>query len=81
MQEQISCARSNAFQGLVMEENFEGGTMFWHEAFDQACSPVLFNDGTWHFYHHTPFEGSPDFSCMDANTPPSVRQRLNEALD
>ena len=70
MQEQLGCARGDSFQGLVAEENFEGGIMFWREAFDQARSPVLFNNGTWRFYQHTPFlEGSPDFSCLDDHTP------------
>jgi hypothetical protein len=69
LQQRIGCKRGDAFRGLVAEERFEGGTMLWREAFDHARSPVLFSDGTWRFYSHTPFvEGSPDFSCLDANT-------------
>ena len=70
VQQDIGCKTGNAFRGFVAEEHFAGGIMFWREAFDQARSPVLFNNGTWRFYHHTPFvEGSPDFACVDANTP------------
>lgn len=70
IQDQVGCAMGDAVEGVIVEENFEGGKMFWREAFDQERSPVLFNDGTWRFYHHTRFvEGSPEFSCVDANTP------------
>jgi len=70
VQDEVGCATAKAFQGLVAEEHFEGGIMFWREAFDNERSPVLFNNGTWRYYTHTRFvEGSPDFSCVDENTP------------
>jgi Tol biopolymer transport system component len=70
MQDELGCQTGNAFQGLVAEEHFEGGIMFWRENLDQARSPVLFSDGTWRYYTHAPFvEGSPEFSCIDENTP------------
>jgi len=69
-QQTIGCKTSESFTGLVAEEHFEGGIMFWREAFDDERAPVLFDDGTWRYYEHTRFvEGSPEFSCVDDNTP------------
>lgn len=66
----VGCASTYAVRGLVAEENFESGKMFWREPVDYAQVLVLFNDGTWQILPHSPFvEGSPDFSCPDANTP------------
>jgi hypothetical protein len=66
----IGCADSNAITGLIVEENFEGGKLFWREPIDYAQILALFNDGTWQIVKHSPFiEGSPEFSCPDANTP------------
>jgi serine/threonine protein kinase len=66
----IGCVTSNAINGLIVEENFEGGKMFWREPVDHAQALVLFGDGTWRIFEHSPYtEGSPDFSCTDANTP------------
>lgn len=70
VQQDIGCKTGEAFQGFVAEEHFEGGIMFWREDFDHARSPVLYNNGAWRYYTHTPWvEGSPDFSCVDQNTP------------
>jgi hypothetical protein len=70
VRQELGCRTAHAFEGVVAEEHFERGIMFWREGLDESRSPVLFNDGTWRFYHHTRFEeGSPDFSCVDANTP------------
>ena len=66
----IGCAASYASTGFIVEENFEGGKMFWREPIDYAQILALFNDGTWQVVKHSPFtEGSPEFSCPDANTP------------
>ena len=57
-------------QGLVAENNFIGGKMFWREPTDHAQALVLYHEGTWKAYEHSPFvEGSPEFSCPDAKTP------------
>jgi hypothetical protein len=70
MEGEIGCQTGGAFRGFAAEEHFEGGIMLWREDLDHARSPVLYNDGTWRYYAHTPFvEGSPEFSCVDANTP------------
>lgn len=68
---EIGCARGDAVVGLIAEENFELGKMFWREPIDYAQALVLFNNGVWRIFEHAPFvEGSPDFSCPDAETPP-----------
>lgn len=70
VQGEIGCATGNVIDGSIVEESFEGGKMFWREPVDTAQALVLFNDGTWRIFQHSPFvEGSPDFSCPDANTP------------
>lgn len=69
-QSRLGCARGDAFGGLIAEETFERGKMFWREPIDTAQALVLFNNGTWRIFTHTPYvEGSPEFSCVDANTP------------
>ncbi len=69
-QERLGCAQGNAFSGLVAEETFEKGKMFWREPIDTAQALVLFNDGSWRIFTHAPYvEGSPEFPCVDANTP------------
>ncbi len=71
VQGEIGCATGNVVNGAMAEENFERGKMFWREPIDHAQALVLFSNGTWRIYQHTPFvEGSPDFSCLDADTPP-----------
>lgn len=70
VQEAIGCASSQVIVGLTAEENFEGGKMLWREPVDYAQALVLFNDATWEIVEHSPYtEGSPEFSCPDANTP------------
>jgi len=70
IQGEIGCATGDAINGFIVEENFEGGKMFWREPIDYAQALVLFNDGTWRIFEHSPYvEGSPEFSCTDANTP------------
>jgi serine/threonine-protein kinase len=69
-QARLGCAQGEAFSGLIAEETFEGGKMFWREPIDTAQALVLFNDGTWRIFTHAPYvEGSPEFPCADANTP------------
>ena len=70
VQDSVGCAPGSAIHGLVAEENFEGGKMFWREPIDHAQALVFFNDGTWQVFPHDPFvEEMPEFSCPDANTP------------
>ncbi len=60
----------DAVDGIIVEENFEGGKMFWREPVDVAQALVLFNDGTWRIFQHLPYtEGGSEFSCPDENTP------------
>ena len=67
----IGCAYGPVIKGTTAEEHFEGGIMLWREPVDQAQAVVLFDDGTWQIVAHSPYvEGSPEFSCPDANTPP-----------
>ena len=69
-QARLGCAQGSAFSGLIAEETFEGGKMFWREPIDTAQALVLFNDGSWRIFTHAPYvEGSPEFPCADANTP------------
>ena len=69
-QARLGCAQGSAFSGLIAEETFEGGKMFWREPIDTAQALVLFNEGTWRIFTHAPYvEGSPEFPCADANTP------------
>jgi len=75
----IGCASSQVIVGLTAEEDFEGGKMLWREPVDYAQALVLFNDATWEIVEHSPYvEGSPEFSCPDANTlsqcPPTPRR-------
>jgi hypothetical protein len=66
----IGCAAGQEMTGLVVEENFQYGKMFWRQPVDLAQGLVLYNNGTWRIYPHAPFvEGSPEYSCVDANTP------------
>lgn len=55
----------------MVEENFERGKMFWRgESIDHGQALVLFNNGTWKVFQHAPFvEGSPEYPCIDSNTP------------
>lgn len=70
VQEKVGCPSGNPISGLVAEESFEGGKMFWREPIDLAQALVLFSNGSWRIYQHSPYiEGSPEFSCLDANTP------------
>ena len=70
VQDLVGCASGSAISGLVVEENFQGGKMLWREPLDQAQALVLFDDGTWRIFAHAPFvEGSPEFACLDADTP------------
>jgi serine/threonine-protein kinase len=65
----VGCATGSAIRGLVAEENFERGKMFWREPIDTAQALVLFHNGTWRIYHHSPYPGEPEFWCPDAHTP------------
>jgi formylglycine-generating enzyme required for sulfatase activity len=70
VQGNIGCAFGNTITGLMAEENFEDGKMFWREPIDHEQVLVLFNDGTWQIVEHPSYvEGSPEFSCPDAHTP------------
>jgi len=67
---EMGCAVGGAIIGLIVEENFEGGKMFWREPIDYAQALVLFSDGTWEMFEHSPYvESSSEFSCPDASTP------------
>ena len=67
---EIGCATNAAVEGQIAEERFERGRMFWREPVDHAQGLVLFNEGTWRVFQHAPYaEGSPEFSCPDADTP------------
>jgi hypothetical protein len=69
-QSRLGCAVGPAARGLIAEENFVSGKMFWREPVDRAQVLVLFGNGTWKIYRHTPFvEGSPEFKCVDSTTP------------
>ena len=66
----VAAAEGNAITGLIAEENFVGGKMFWREPIDYAQALVLYNNGTWKIYEHPPYvEGSPEYACIDEHTP------------
>lgn len=46
--------------------------MFWRsDAIDAGQALVAFDNGTWRVFQHAPYvEGSPEYACTDANTPP-----------
>jgi serine/threonine protein kinase len=70
IQDDIGCSTSGALRGLVVEENFQGGKLFWRESIDFAQALAVFNDSSWKIYQHPPFiEGSPEFPCVDSDTP------------
>lgn len=48
---------------------FEGGQMLWRGDTDNIY--VLFNDGRWVSYRNTWREGDPDYTCGEANSPPT----------
>ena len=67
---EIGCAAGSTISGLVAEENFQSGKMFWREPLDYAQALVLFNNGTWRIFQHAPYnEGDPEYPCVDTNTP------------
>jgi hypothetical protein len=70
VQPAIGCPVGNSITGLVAEETFQNGKMFWREAIDYGQALVAFADGSWQIYKHAPYdENSPEFSCVDASTP------------
>lgn len=48
---------------------FEGGQMLWRG--DTGNIYVLFNDGRWTSYPNTWREGDPEYTCGEANSPPT----------
>jgi Tol biopolymer transport system component/predicted Ser/Thr protein kinase len=67
---EIGCSSGSPIQGQIVEENFEGGKMFWREPIDAAQALVLYDDGTWQIFKHAPYQESmPEFPCTDATTP------------
>ena len=71
-EERLGCALGQPFSHSGAEERFEFGLMFWRsDSIDYGQALVAFNNGTWRIFGHTPYvEGSGDFKCIDANTPP-----------
>ena len=71
-EERIGCSVGAPISHSGAEERFEFGMMFWRsDTIDFGRALVAFNNGTWRIFEHAPFmEGSPDFKCTDANTPP-----------
>ena len=71
-EERLGCALGQPFSHSGAEERFEFGLMFWRsDSIDYGQALVAFNNGTWRIVGHTPYvEGSGDFKCIDANTPP-----------
>ncbi|WP_374689400.1 serine/threonine protein kinase [Promineifilum sp.] len=71
-QERIGCAVGQPIGHSGAEERFELGMMFWRsDAIDAGQALVAFDNGTWRVFQHAPYvEGSPEYACTDANTPP-----------
>ena len=71
-EERLGCALDQPLSHSGAEERFEFGIMFWRsDRIDYAQALVAFNNGTWRIFEHTPFvEGSPEFKCANASTPP-----------
>lgn len=70
-QDTIGCASSSLATGLIAEESFYGGKMFWREPFDYSQAVIMFSDGTWQIFQHQPYDDTQEseFSCLDENTP------------
>lgn len=84
VKDKLGCNTTEIVRGLVAEENFQGGRMFWRQPFDVGQIVVAFNSGTWKIYQPGSFvEGSPEFSCVDANTlaqsPPTPKRGFGKA--
>ncbi len=70
LRDSLGCATNAAISGLVAEQNFVGGQMLWREPIDTAQMVVLYRNGKARVVSHAPYvEGSPEFACVDANTP------------
>ncbi len=70
VQKTLGCATVRVYTGQVVEENFINGKMFWREPVDTGQALVVFNNGTWQIFHHTPYlESSPEFTCLAPDTP------------
>jgi serine/threonine protein kinase len=66
----LGCATGAAISGQIVEQNFIGGQMVWREPIDAGRAIVLYRNGTGRVVKHTPFvEGSPEYACLDAETP------------
>jgi eukaryotic-like serine/threonine-protein kinase len=69
-QSSIGCGAGRAIKGQIVQEDFSGGKMFWREPIDIGQALVLFNNGTWRIFQHSPYpEGAPEFSCPAPDTP------------
>jgi serine/threonine protein kinase len=66
----LGCATGAAISGQIVEQNFVGGQLVWREPVDTAQAVVLYRNGTGRIVKHAPFEeGSPEYACLDAETP------------
>ena len=66
----LGCATGAATSGQIVEQNFIGGQMVWREPLDAGQAVILYRNGTSRIVKHAPVvEGSPEFSCLDADTP------------
>jgi eukaryotic-like serine/threonine-protein kinase len=69
-QSSIGCGAGRVSKGQIVQEDFSGGKMFWREPIDVGQALVLFNNGTWQIFQHSPYpEGAPEFSCPAPDTP------------
>ncbi|HOU13735.1 MAG TPA: protein kinase [Anaerolineae bacterium] len=72
LQEQLGCARGNAFSTWTAQEHFEHGEMFWREDTDRML--VLYASGAWASYRDIWADGDPTYSCTDSapqSSPPT----------
>jgi serine/threonine protein kinase len=66
----LGCSTGAAISGQIVEQNFIGGQMVWREPIDAGQAVVVYRNGTGRIVKHAPFvEGSPEYACLDAETP------------
>ncbi len=66
----VGCQTASELGGFIAEENFQSGKMFWRQPIDDGQAMVAYSNGRWAIYQSPPFyDGEPEYSCTDANTP------------
>jgi hypothetical protein len=65
--ERIGCPKNRGYSIALAEQVFDGGIMLWRKDIDRIYA--LFEDDTWQGFANIWFEGDPEYSCPDEDTP------------